>query len=215
MPREGGSSASTPAGSPAFTKGSAPQMMGTMTSARERIGWLDVAIAILFSGLGVLLMVENVNDKEVNAPVLAVPFFLAVTVPLLWRRTAPLAALGAVLAGLLVHDVLFGIDVIRCGVVLPVVLLLVFSAGARLELREARIALALGLGSIAAEGVTFLGLFGVVMALIAGAVWYSGRVVRSRTRLAGELQARTVELREARDRRAHLEVAAGRARVAG
>src|SRR3954454_13733101 len=177
MPREGGSSSSTPlARSSAFTKGSAPQMMGTMTSARERIGWLDVVIAILFSGLGVLLMVENVNDKEVNAPVLAVPLFLAVTVPLLWRRVAPRGALAAVLAGLLVHDVLFGIDVVRCGVVLPVVLLLVFSAGARLELREARIALALGLGSIAAESATFLGLFGVVMALIAGAVWYSGRV---------------------------------------
>jgi hypothetical protein len=53
------------------------------------------------------------------------------------------------------------------------------------------------------------------MAAITGAVWYSGRVVRSRTQLAGELQARTVELREARDRRAHLEVAADRARVAG
>src|SRR3954451_17768746 len=152
MARDGGSSSSTPlARLPAFTKGSAPQMMGPMTSARERIGWLDVAITIFFSGLGVFLMVENVNDPKVNAPVLAVPFFLAVTIPLLWRRAAPLNALAATLAALLVHDVLFGADVVRCGVLLPVVLLLVFSAAPRLDLSEARIAHALGLGSIVAE----------------------------------------------------------------
>src|SRR4051812_37216935 len=159
-------------GSPAFTKGSAPQMMGRMTSARQGIGKLDIALAVLFSGLGLYLMYENVVDSKVDANVLAIPVFLLVTVPLLWRSAAPLAALAAPLGGLVLHDVLFGSDVVRCGVVLPVVFLLVFSAGARLELREARMALALGLAAIVAESITFLGAFGVVMAAVTGAVWY-------------------------------------------
>jgi len=186
-----------------------------MTSAREGIGKLDIALAVFFSGLGIFLMYANVVDSEVDANVLAIPVFLLVTLPLLWRRAAPLNALAATLAALLFHDVLFGTDVVRCGVLLPTVFLLVFSAGARLDRRESRMALALGLGSIVAESVTFFGGFGVVIAGITVAVWYTGRVVRSRTRLATELQEKTIELREARNRRAHLEVAADRARVAG
>ena len=188
--------------------------MRSMTASREGIGKLDIALAVLFSGLGLLLMYGNVTDPEVDASPLAIPVFLLVTVPLLWRRAAPVNALAATLGGLLVHDVLFGTAVVRCGVLLPIVFLLVFSAGVRLDARDSRIALALGLGSVLAESITFFGAFGVVMAAITTAVWYTGRVVRSRTRLAGELRERTVELREARDRRAHLEVAADRARVA-
>ena len=45
------------------------------------------------------------------------------------------------------------------------------------------------------------------------AIWGIGRVVRSRGRMADELQARTAELREARDERARLEVATYRARL--
>jgi hypothetical protein len=190
-------------------------MMSSMTSTREGIGKLDIALTVLFSGLGILLMYENVVDSKVDASPLAIPVFLLVTVPLLWRRAAPMNALAATLGGLLLHDVLFGTGVVRCGVLLPTVFLLVFSAGARLDQRESRISLALGLGAILAESITFFGGFGVVMAGITTAVWYTGRVVRSRTRLAGELQQRTVELREARDKRAQMEVAADRARVAG
>jgi hypothetical protein len=190
-------------------------MMRSMTSARQGIGKLDVALTVLFSGLGILLMYGNVTDSKVDASPLAIPVFLLVTLPLLWRRAAPTAALAATLGGLLIHDVLFGTDVIRCGVLLPTVFLLVFSAGARLDQRESRMALALGLGSIVAESITFFGAFGVVFAGITTAIWYTGRVVRSRSRLASELEEKTVELRKARDRRAHLEVAADRARVAG
>jgi hypothetical protein len=189
-------------------------MIGSMATTKERIGWVDVAITVLFSGLGILLMAENVADPKVQAPVAAIPVFLLVTIPLLWRRVAPMQAMGAVLAAWLVHAIVFGSDIVRCGVLLPTVLILGFSAGARLELREARIALLLGFGAILGESITFFGAFGVVMAGVLTAVWYSGRIARSRTKMAGELKERTAELREARDRRAQLEVAADRARVA-
>src|SRR2546423_9930389 len=105
-------------------------MMNSMASATARIGKLDIAIAVAVSLLGVLLMVENVQDPKVDASALAVPLFLLVTVPLLWRRVAPLAALVAVTVALVLHDALFGTDVIRCGVVLPTTFLLA-SAAAR------------------------------------------------------------------------------------
>jgi hypothetical protein len=188
-------------------------MIDPMTSAGERIGKRDIAIAVVLSLLGLLVMYGNVVDDGVDASVLAIPSFLLVTVPLLWRRAAPIAAVGAALAGLLIHDLLFGTEVVRCGVVLPTAFLFAFTAGAQLDGREARLGLALSLGLIVAEGVTFLGLFGVFFAGLTVAIWGIGRIVRSRGRMTDELQARTAELREARDERARLEVATDRARL--
>jgi signal transduction histidine kinase len=48
---------------------------------------------------------------------------------------------------------------------------------------------------------------------LAAAIWGVGRLVHSRGRMVGELEARTSELREARDERARLEVATDRARL--
>jgi signal transduction histidine kinase len=186
-------------------------MIGSMTTPRERIGPLDIAITVVMSALGMLLMYANVHDD--NAGVLAYPVFLLVTVPLLWRSVAPVQATAAALGGLVIHDVLFGTDVVRCGVVLPTTFFLVFSSGARLEKREARIGLGVGLGLILAESITFFGGFGVVFAAITAAIWATGRVVHSRGEMVTELQARTVELREARDERARMEVAADRAQL--
>jgi hypothetical protein len=190
-------------------------MIGPMTAAGDRVGRRDLAIALVLSLLGLLLMYANVEDSAVNADVLAIPLFLAVTAPLLWRRAAPLAAMAAVLGALVVHDLLFGAEVVRCGVVLPVTFLLVFSAGVRLERRESLLALAFGFAVILAEGITFYGSFGVFVAALATAVWAIGRIVRSRERMAAELEARTTELRDARDERVRLEVTADRAELAG
>src|SRR6476646_11193046 len=69
------------------------------------------------------------------------------------------------------------------------------------------------MGMIVAESITFFGATGAVFAAITAGIWGLGRVVRSRGRLAEELRARTVELRDARDERARMEVAADRARL--
>ena len=116
-----------------------------MTSAQTRISRLDVAIALLVSTLGAFLMVENVRDltEGMRGPdeeaaihignVLpywaAVPLFLLVTVPLLWRRVAPLAAAAASLAGLVVNLALVGSEYVRCGVLLPTAFLLAYATG--------------------------------------------------------------------------------------
>ncbi len=212
-------------------------MIGSMTSARERIGRRDVTIAALLSVLGVVLMHDNVyggiaderadptSDAWADAPFIfgglvpievAIPLFLLVTVPLLWRRVAPIAATGAAIAGLVVNQVLVGTDLVRCGVVLPVAFFFAFTAGAQLAGRRAVAGLALAL---ALSLLDVCATFGLVTGAILGAttvvMWGVGRIVRSRGQIANELEERTAELREARDERARLEVAADRARMSG
>jgi signal transduction histidine kinase len=192
-------------------------MIAAMTSARERIGRVDVVIAVLASLIAVADIASEVADDRIQASVLAVPFAAGLTLPLLWRRVAPVRALAVVLVALLVHAALFG-AVVRCGITLPVVFLLVFAAGARLPRDGALLGLALAVAICVAvcltdgkygappEAITFF--VPVVLA-----VWGAGRLVRSRGRMVGELETRTDQLREARDERSRLEVATERARL--
>jgi signal transduction histidine kinase len=206
-------------------------MIDSMISARERIGKLDIAIAAVLSALGLLLMYANVVDLNDGKPPtpdqkawidfggilpaeFALPMFLFVTVPLLWRRVSPLAAVGASLAGLVVNEVLIGTDLLRCGVVLPTALFFAFTAGAQLDGRESRIGLGL---AVALPLVDFTVSFGplttAVMVAVTAAIWGVGRIAGSRGRMADELKVRTEELREARDERARMEVATDRTRI--
>ncbi|MDQ3721971.1 MAG: hypothetical protein M3376_02655 [Actinomycetota bacterium] len=190
-----------------------------MASLRERIGARDIAITVVLSLLAVLLMYVNMQDGAIQGPVLAIPVFVVVTLPLLWRRAAPVAALVGVLGALLLHFALFG-PLIRCGVVLPTIFVLCFSAAVELDRRHALIALGVGLAAVLAVCLTDHELgaditFFPVLALLTVAVWGTGGVVRSRGQIAAELRLRTAELREARDERVRLEVATDRTRVSG
>jgi signal transduction histidine kinase len=215
---------------PTFTTGGSKEMIGSMTPAGQRIAKRDVAITAVLSLLGLLLMYGNVVDHDENmlnpdtravihvgnlVPyVLVIPLFLLVTVPLLWRRVAPIPAVGASFAGLVVNDLLTGTEVLRCGVVLPTALLFAFTAAAQLERRDAARGLALALGLVVLDfSVGFGAATTAVMAGVTAAIWGVGRIVHSRRRMAEELGARTEELRDARDERARLEVASERARI--
>ena len=193
-------------------------MIDSMIATGERVARRDLLLAAVLSALGVLLMIKNVRDADVDASVFVVPLFLLVTAPLAWRRAAPLAALAATFAALFVHIALFG-SVVRCGVMFPLVFLLVFAVGAVLPRRESLLGLGLGLAIVvtmvladaADDIVSGLPFFLPTTA----AIWGVGRIVRSRGRVAAELRERTSELREARDERARLEVATDRARLSG
>jgi hypothetical protein len=206
-------------------------MMDSITASLSRVAKRDIAIASVLSVLGLVLMYGNVHDHSADPAEFkkntaiyfggllpyefAIPLFLLVTVPLLWRRVAPLEAMGAAFAGLVINEVLVGTDVIRCGVVFPTAFLFAFTAGAQLQGRESRNGLALSLGLIVLVGAVELGPPATVVFAAAGlAIWGIGRIVRSRKRMTDELAARTEELREARDERARMEVATDRARIA-
>jgi hypothetical protein len=205
-------------------------MIASMTASLARVGKRDIAIASVLTALGVLLMYMNVHEhhtdpaqfKENTAiyyggivPIeFAIPLFLLVTVPLLWRRVAPIPAVGAAFAGLLVNELLVGTDLVRCGVVFPTAFVFAFTTASLLDGPEARRGLWLSLGLVLVDGaVEFDPLTTAVMAAVCVAMWGIGRIVRSRTKMADELELRTAELRQARDERARMEVAADRARI--
>jgi signal transduction histidine kinase len=199
-----------------FTDWRARKMMRTMSSTGESIGRLDIAIGVALSALGLLLMYGNATDADVDASWLAMPVFLGVTIPLLWRRAAPLQAMVAVAVALAVHIALFG-SVVRCGVVFPVVGVLVFSVAARFERTTALWAFAGGLAIIVGMGAADETGFGVVSVLVPLTIvaFALGRVAYARGRMVSELKDRTQELRAARDERARLEVATDRTRLSG
>jgi signal transduction histidine kinase len=205
-------------------------MIDSMKASLARVGKRDIAIAGVLSLLGLLLMYGNVQEHQADpaefkkntavyfgglVPVeFAIPLFLLVTVPLLWRRVAPIPAVGAALAGLVVNELLVGTDLLRCGVVFPTAFVFAFTTGAQLDGREARYGLGLSLGLILVDGAVEFGPpVTAVMAAVGLSMWGIGRVVRSRARMADELEVRTAELRHARDERARMEVATDRARI--
>ena len=77
--------------------------MSSMIQTGEPIGRRDIAIAAVLSVLGLLLIYSDAVEPKIDASYLAIPAFLAVTVPLVWRRSAPLLALGAALIALVAH----------------------------------------------------------------------------------------------------------------
>jgi signal transduction histidine kinase len=204
-------------------------MITSMGRAGERIARRDIAIAAVVSALGVALMAIDVNalsdgvgpDEGAAYHVgsllprgFAIPLFLLVTVPLLWRRVAPRAAVCAALAGLVLNEALLGTDVIRCGIVGPMALFFAFTAGAQLTGRTERQVLAATVALLLLDFVPELGLGVAAVATgLTASAWGIGRIVASRRRLAEELAAKTEELRYARDERARLEVGTERARV--
>lgn len=86
---------------------------------------LDYTLAALATAVGALLMYMDITahahglaHPQSTTTAAMLPFFLAVTVPILWRRRNILAVVGATTVAEAVHVVLFGWNT-RCGVVLP------------------------------------------------------------------------------------------------
>lgn len=198
-----------------FTSRSTPAMIAVMSRTGERIGRVDVAIAVLLTALGVVQTVGDVQDDTMRASWLVIPLFLAVTIPVLWRRASPLAALGAVFVAIAVHVAAFGDGIIRCGATFPVVGVLVFAAAARYERRRSLYALAAGAATITLMGAFDQAGADVVTLLVPLTLlsWGLGRIAASRSKMAVELRRRTDDLRVARDERAQLEVMTDRAQL--
>ena len=111
---------------------------------------LDYTLAALAAAAGVLLMYMDIAARAHGLPhpqstttAAMLPFFLAVTVPILWRRRNILAVVAATTAAEAVHVILFGWNT-RCGVVLPLSFALSYAV-ARLAIGRWRHLLALGI----------------------------------------------------------------------
>lgn len=148
---------------------------------------------------------------------------LAMTVPLAWRRSAPLLVLGAVFIPLLALAAA-GEPVDSAYVML--VLLVAFSAtGAYCDRRRAVAGLVLGLSLLTMVGALENAVFTegvkppavgdyVFIAVIVGAVWGLSLGLRERSLRAGELEQRVGQLAREQEERALAAVAGERAHIA-
>lgn len=158
---------------------------------------LDYALAALLTGLGVALMLSNINGSEGEARIdstswVMIPVFAAATVPILWRRRSMWAVLGITAAALAVHVVAFG-WLVRCGAGLPLAFALAYGIGRLVRDRTQAL-----LGLAATVGIQFLVLVrdsvaGLevlpVTAAIAAVIWTVGFVLQQRAAKAGTGQA--------------------------
>jgi hypothetical protein len=113
------------------------------------------------------------------------PVFLAVTVPILWRRRNILAVVGVTAVALAVHVALFG-WLTRCGVVLPLSFALAyavarFAVGRRDHLIGLAVIFLLQILTIARDSSIDTILGALPIAVIGGAIFYGiGRFVQVR-----------------------------------
>ncbi len=175
---------------------------------------IDVGIPIVLAAVAVA---EAATSSDMDAPLPIVALFvLGSTLPLYWRRQAPLVVLVATLASVTIPDVTHGIAN-NATAPFAGVLVAVYASGAYTSRRDGRIAAgiiavmvvttAVAIGEDVIGDVFFIG--GILFT-----VWGLATVVRSRRELTQALAARTVELEHEREEKAKLAVTEERARIA-
>jgi hypothetical protein len=164
------------------------ERLNEMDKLREVIRPMDVVLAVLLSGLGVWLMLENINgsgDVRVDSTSwLLIPVFLVATIPVLFRRANMIAVILVTAAAMAVHVAAFG-WLVRCGAGLPLAIVLAYSAGKLISDRtQSVVAMVLTIGvqylvlvKDSAAGLEVL----PFTALIGAAAWGIGLYVRSRS----------------------------------
>lgn len=191
----------------------------------------DYVLAGIFTALAVLMLPLDVHmtDAQVAQAIAdgsmvhamsshspwMVPLFAAAMVPLLWWRRSVLAVTSAAIVIMALHDVLFG-WVTRCGLGLPLALVLAFLGALTYERTKAWAAAGLSallaFAVVVVDATTGPNVIGLVVPVIL-IVFVIGRAARHRALAKTELKARDAELRRLRDERAALAVTDDRARL--
>jgi hypothetical protein len=153
---------------------------------------LDYLLAVVATAAGIYLMYENISGADHNLPhpqstttAAMLPFFLLVTVPILWRRRDILAVSGVTAVALALHVVLFGWET-RCGVVLPLSGALAyavgrFAAGRREHLLSLGVIALLQVVTVARDSSIDTMISALPLSVAGGALLYGiGRLVQSR-----------------------------------
>ncbi len=175
---------------------------------------IDIGLPIALAAAAVA---EVATSSDIDAPwPMTALFALGTTLPLFWRRRAPLVVLAVALASIAIPDTFYDIGN-NASAPFAGLLVAVYASGAYTTRREGRIAagiigvavvvMAVSIGEDVAGDALFIG--GILFA-----VWGAATVVRSRQELATALASRTVELEHEREEKAKLAVAEERARIA-
>ena len=91
---------------------------------------LDLAAAVILSGYAVALVSGVIHTSHPHGGGAASVGVLAMTLPVAWRRPAPLAAAAVMAAAALLNGLVFG-PMVRCGAFLPAIFLVAYAAGVR------------------------------------------------------------------------------------
>lgn len=183
----------------------------------------DLAVTAVFVVLGVvLLFVDTGHAAEYRDPdALGVCIIIATTLPLLFRRSAPI---GAGVVGALVP-----LSLIVWGYAAPlaviVMVLLVYSAAAygplggsiAVTVMHAAVSVAYGMAAAGSADVadrTAAAITAVSLTIGFGGFWAIGRAVRGRRRYTLELEDRTARLERARGAEVRAALAEERSRIA-
>ena len=175
---------------------------------------IDIGVPLVLAAISII---EAATSSDIDAPWPWVALFvLGPTLPLVWRRSAPLVVLVVAFASIAIPDIAHGIGN-NASAPFAGLLVATYASGAYTSRREGRtaagliaaavIVMALSIGEDPAGDALFIG--GILFA-----VWGGGYVVRGRNELATALAARTVELEHEREEKARLAVAEERARIA-
>ena len=178
------------------------------------VGIGSLLFAIVAGVAGAVIVTEQFNGGGLAAAVLV----QAVTLPVLLARIEPVWAACALAVGAVLNEVVIG-PMVRCAVIFPVMLVIVYQLGAADPVKYRNVRW-LGIGACVATTAMELawdpaldGSSGIFVASLGVGFYCAGLLIRSRTTLVATLRRRTNELHEQRDRTAALEVAADRARV--
>lgn len=193
-------------------------MEASLALRRRASWWVDWLLVLLLAGSAQYeLWVEPFYEQASGARWGHALFLLLATVPLAWRRRAPLLVLCAVVASASAESWLLDDWTSFQPFVAWVVA--VYSVAAHAELREA-IAGAAVTGAVAAglqlakvfAGESLTQMPGPL--ILFGTAWVAGRVIRGKRLEAVRLTARAAELEHEREEKARLAVEEERARMA-
>jgi hypothetical protein len=196
--------------------------MITSRDLRAPLGWtvaglgvLDIAAAVMLSGYAVALTSGAVPTGHPHGGAGASAGVIAMTLPVAWRRRAPLAAACVLAAAAVADGLVFG-SMVRCGATLPAVFLVAYTIGVRYDRARSAGGLLLCAGAVVAEAlydpqIRANGL--VVVLTVLAAFFTAGRLIRARNATAEALRGKSAELRRQREETARLAVLADRAHL--
>ena len=121
---------------------------GSLFGVRD-VNRADALIALVLSVFAILLTSGVVHTGHPHGGFWASVAVLTLTVPVLWRRRSPFAAVATIAAGALFNGLVIG-SMVRCGAALPALALVSFSVGLRCERRKALEGAALGIAAVVA-----------------------------------------------------------------
>jgi signal transduction histidine kinase len=169
----------------------------------------DGALALALAGL-VLSDIFTSADYYTASPAIYVSATLLMTLPLTWRRVAPLAVV-AVVMGALVFEALAVGSAPTPDWQLVGWLVAIYSVAAHCDRRGALV----GGGVSLTAGLVWMGLDDFLFPVVVfGGAWLAGRLVRQRHVYAVALEERAAALERERDANARVAAAEERARIA-